>query len=178
MIAHANCRMGIVMKVIITFVVLVFMNCGFGQVSKKTDQLPPQVSEWVGKYEGTARFVAQNWRSGKNRERWDSRKVKENSLEGTVLPAYLSIEPYGDSLQLELLSDFSDCNVKFHLEPDLFFQSTARFNKHASNSFYRFDLVLTGTALSGMLQITRTMSSSDRFSYPRGHLVLNVTKVR
>ena len=166
------------MRIIITLVLLVFMNCGFGPVSKTSEQLPPQVSEWVGKYEGTAKFVVQNWGSSRDRKRWDSRKVKEESLDGKVLPAYLSIDIYGDKIKLDLRSEFSDCNVQFHLEPDLFFSSTARFNKQATNRHYRFELKSTGNTISGMLQITRTMSSDDRFSYPRGHLVLNVTKVR
>ena len=153
------------------------MNCGFGPVSKKPEQLPAQVSEWVGKYEGTAKFVADNWRSDENRKRWDSRKVKEDSLDGTILPAYLSIEIYGDIIKMDLLSDFSDCNVQFHLEPDLFFSSTTRFNKHSSNKFYRFELLLTGAALSGTLQITGTGYSVND-SYPRGHLVFNLTKMR
>jgi len=165
------------MRIITTLVLLLFMNCGFGPVSKKPEQLSPQVSEWVGKYEGTAKFVAYNWRSGGNRKRWDSRKVKEDSLNGKVLPAYISIDIYGDKIQLELNSEFADSKVQFHLEPELFFSSTARFNTQAVNMHYRFELLLTGAALSGTLQITRTMSSI-RESYPGGHLVLNVTKVR
>ena len=169
---------GIVMRTIITLVLLVFMNCGFGPASKTTEKLPPQVAEWTGKYEGTAQFVAQNWRPSKNLERWDSRKVREEKLDDKVLPAYLSIDVSGDKIKLELQTEFPDCNVQFHLEPELFFSSTARFNKQATNKHYRFELASTGTTLSGTLHITLTMSSSDRFSYPRGHLVLNFTKVR
>ena len=147
---------------------MVFVSCGFRTVSSIPEQAPQELSEWVGEYHGTAKFVAAKKRS--DEKEWDPQWIKRKSIDGREESVHINIYQHADRrIHLEVhmehhivsvdprrrVSDDprrtapAKKDVYFYLKPSQFSSDTIETFQSSYSESYSISLTRTRTLITG-----------------------------